>query len=231
MKRIFSVRVNIDDVSASLDAWPSDQERSAWLRGFIVGSRGVASRWTSGPEADGHSIGAAGYADSIAWREKKIAAGKASADARMAGLGTSNPRACREHDVNDVGTQREQCSQNTGTHCEPSSHPVIQSSNSQSSENHIPAAPPVAKAPRVKTEAEVLIAKHPFKISGPKRDHKTAVNQLLKFMSAEKADQYLEQTEPLWPDRLIHGATVWLSHLTSTPSTRPKAPPINLDFV
>lgn len=125
MARIFSIRVNIDDLSASLDVWPTDQERSSWLRGFLVGSRGAALRWQLGtPEADGHAVGVAGYADSLAWKAKQSEAGKRSAVVREEKNGTSNPMGKREQPSNDVRTQIEQPSNDVRTTHEP-----IQSTN------------------------------------------------------------------------------------------------------
>jgi len=133
MGRIFSVRINIDDVSASLDFWPSDQERSAWLRGFMAGLRGAPNRWQEGPESNGHALGAAGYADSVAWRERQAQGGKRSAESRQAKHGSSNPRANREVEPEVVcevtsqllGTEREVVcepiqSTNQPINCKPS---------------------------------------------------------------------------------------------------------------
>ena len=58
MGRIFSVRINIDDMSALLDALDSAEEYADWLRGFRAGSRGHPQRdgWSAAAKS-GHDFG------------------------------------------------------------------------------------------------------------------------------------------------------------------------------
>jgi len=68
----------------------------------------------------------------------------------------------------------------------------------------------VAKAPKVKSEADILIDQHPFKISGPKRGHRPVVNEIIKLIGVEEARNLLSSIEePLWPDRLMAAANRW----------------------
>jgi hypothetical protein len=79
----------------------------------------------------------------------------------------------------------------------------------------------VAKAPRKKSEADILIEQHPFKISGPKRGHRLVVNEIIKILGVEEAGNLLSSLEePLWPDRLMAAATRW--HKVPEPSARPR---------
>jgi len=82
-------------------------------------------------------------------------------------------------------------------------------------------ATPVAKAPKVKSDADILIDQHPFKISGPKRGHKPVVNEIIKLIGVEEAGNLLSSIEePLWPDRLMAAANRW--HKVPEPSARPR---------
>jgi hypothetical protein len=74
--RIFSVRINLDEMFARLDALDASEE-SAWLKGFRVGARGGLRRaeW-SGPILNGHEFGAQAYRDALAFSSKQSAKGK-----------------------------------------------------------------------------------------------------------------------------------------------------------
>ena len=84
----------------------------------------------------------------------------------------------------------------------------------------------VAKAPKQKSESDILLEAHPFKISGPKRAHKPVVNELIKRLGSDKAGKFLASiTDPLWPDRLMAAATRWIEPTSQIDYG--KAPPIN----
>jgi hypothetical protein len=105
MSRIYSIRVNLDIIAADLDMWSTDQERSAWLRGFMVGARGADCRWQiPSPEAAGHAVGAAGHADSMAWVRRQSDAGKLSAEKRKVNHGSTTVQPRFEPEVNHGST-------------------------------------------------------------------------------------------------------------------------------
>ena len=77
-------------------------------------------------------------------------------------------------------------------------------------DKEIVAAAPVAKAPKVKTEVDLILAKHRFKFDGPARNHKTAANEILKTITADELDEFLTQlAAPLWPPRMVAEAIRW----------------------
>jgi len=91
-------------------------------------------------------------------------------------------------------------------------------------------ATPVAKAPKVKTETDAILEKHRFKIDGPKRNHKAAIQEILKTITQDELDEFLTQlTTPLWPPQLVAAAIRW-SALPLEQPVRQQAPPPNLDF-
>lgn len=76
MPRIFSVRINLDDMFARLDALDTTEE-SAWLKGFRVGSRGGPLRpeW-SNPTKCGYQFGLQAHQVAVGFSEKQSAKGK-----------------------------------------------------------------------------------------------------------------------------------------------------------
>jgi len=91
MKRIFSVRLNLDDMAASLEFLEGDAALAEWLRGFRYGLRGAASRWQDGPGADGFRIGASSLAEAQGFQLAKSDGGKKSAKVRKEKTGTAQP--------------------------------------------------------------------------------------------------------------------------------------------
>lgn len=90
----------------------------------------------------------------------------------------------------------------------------------------VPAAP-IAKAPKAKSEAELILADHPYKISGPKRDRIGVINELLKTMGKTAVWNFLRSLdEPLWPDRLLAAAKRW----TPAPPAQDLGPPPKMDM-
>lgn len=74
MGRIFSVRINIDDMSALLDALDSAEEHADWLRGFRAGSRGHPPRdgWSIAAKS-GHDFGMEAFNGAIELGAKQSA--------------------------------------------------------------------------------------------------------------------------------------------------------------
>jgi hypothetical protein len=97
MKRIFNVRLNLDDMAAGLDACCTDTEVGLWVRGFRVGVRGAAlPDGVPRPMADGHALGLEAYQEASLFQEKQAEKGRASAESRKAkcnhGSTTVQPR-------------------------------------------------------------------------------------------------------------------------------------------
>lgn len=111
MKRIFSVRVNLDDMAASLEFLEGDAALADWLRGFRYGLRGAPSRWDSGPGAAGFHIGASALAEAHEFQLAKSDGGKKSAESRKEKTGTAQPARTQLEDTsNTLRTQLEDTS-------------------------------------------------------------------------------------------------------------------------
>jgi hypothetical protein len=81
--RIWSVQLNLDDVAADMDAFPTDSEQAAWVRGFRLGARGLPLRvGQSEAWQAGHRQGADAYLRVAELRDRQSAKGHASAAAR-----------------------------------------------------------------------------------------------------------------------------------------------------
>lgn len=152
--RTFFVRLNLDDMAAEVVGLESSEERGQWLDGFLVGSRGKDARegWPE-PKQDGHRFGLSCHHEAESFREKKAAAGEASANARRGRYGSAQPNTAR--------TPLEQCSNTARTSAEqtpnhPTSniqHPttIIQK---RSTSNESPLDPPRGKRFVPPTEPE-----------------------------------------------------------------------------
>jgi hypothetical protein len=75
--RIFSVRINVDEMSAQLEACDSDDEKLQWLAGFRAGVRGLTARtpWQQAKKT-GAQFGLEAYQRAVAFSEKQSAKGK-----------------------------------------------------------------------------------------------------------------------------------------------------------
>lgn len=116
--RTFFVRLNLDDMAAEVVGLESSEERGQWLDGFLVGSRGKDARegWPE-PKQDGHRFGLSCHHEAESFREKKAAAGEASANARRGKYGSAQPNTAR--------TPLEQCSNTVQTSAEQTpNHPT-----------------------------------------------------------------------------------------------------------
>ena len=203
MGRIFSVRVNMDDLSASLDIWPTDQERSAWLRGFLLGARGGHSRWESGtPEADGYTIGRSGHDDSQQWRDKKSDAGKRSAEARREKNGSSDPRANREHIVNTVHTQQEHIVNIVRTACEPNqstNQPINGEPINQSTNQPFPKR---KRAAPQRSDAEQFIHDNKFRIKGTDTEKRSSIKDAVSHFGEVQVHTVMDRIRDVWASSL-----------------------------
>lgn len=65
--RIFSVRINLDEMNASLLRWRSSESRADWLDGFMLGCSGVAMDGTE-PYSQANKIGLAYHASAVAFQ-------------------------------------------------------------------------------------------------------------------------------------------------------------------
>lgn len=91
MKRLFTVRLNIDDFCAALDLVGEDGYCS-WLAGFRAGLRGARCSAQAGTDfAMGHAMGTELLAEAGAFRSAKSDAGKASAEKRLEKYGSAIP--------------------------------------------------------------------------------------------------------------------------------------------
>lgn len=83
MKRIFNIRLNLDEMAAGLDACCTDTEVALWVRGFRSGSRGGSIPEESNRAmVEGHAMGMAAYHEALAFQEKQAEKGRASAESR-----------------------------------------------------------------------------------------------------------------------------------------------------
>ena len=85
-KRIFNVRINLDDLGAELDTLYTAQERSEWLLGFRSGSRGAPPP-AKATEALmlGFKFGQRAHAEALEFQAQRSVAGQASAQRRANG--------------------------------------------------------------------------------------------------------------------------------------------------
>ena len=93
MKRIFNIRLNLDQMADGLDRCMSDADFAAWVRGFRLGCRGVGVIPVGWPEPaiNGHALGLAGYSEALAYQHDGARGGRASAEARKSSQGTARP--------------------------------------------------------------------------------------------------------------------------------------------
>jgi len=133
IERTYFVLLNLDAFSAEMAGLDSTEERGQWLEGFQVGSHGHTLRFSwSEIKMAGYHFGAASLAEAEAHREKKVQAGKRSAQIRKDMKGSAQPERCS----NDARTAFGGCSEQTPEH-----HPeqtVEQTPNQPVTSNHEP---------------------------------------------------------------------------------------------
>lgn len=90
--RTWTVRINLDALAAEMLALDGNEEKGAWLTGFQVGAAGAPPR-DSWPDVklQGWKFGSAACDEAEAFRQKKSAAGNASASARRRRNGSAQP--------------------------------------------------------------------------------------------------------------------------------------------
>ncbi len=133
MSRIFSIRINLDEMSSRLDALGSSDETMDWLRGFRIGTRGgqAKSGWSTAM-ACGHEFGL--NAHLLAQRFSEIQAAKG----RLRNMGDYN----RSQPPPSQAPATAEPSSSHGSAI--SSNPVIQESNNPiiQGNGRAPATPP-----------------------------------------------------------------------------------------
>jgi hypothetical protein len=87
MSRIFSVRINLDEINASLLRWRATDSRADWLDGFLTGCSGVDMDGSE-PFTIGNKIGMECHAQAVAFQGKQ----RGKADKRWSA--TAMPRQC-----------------------------------------------------------------------------------------------------------------------------------------
>lgn len=92
-KRTFTVRVNIDDMTAILAGLDGQSEKADWLDGYMVGVHGHQSResWSSAKMC-GFEFGSLHAREVEAYREEQSTRGQRSAEVRAAKSGSAQPR-------------------------------------------------------------------------------------------------------------------------------------------
>ena len=143
--RTFFIRLNLDDLGAEVVGLESSEERGQWLDGFLVGSRGKDARegWPN-PKVDGHRFGLSCHLEAESFREKKAAAGEASANARRERYGSAQPNSARtvlEQCSNTVGTDPEQTPNHPTSNIQ---HPIT-NNQKRTTNNDPPLDPPRGK--------------------------------------------------------------------------------------
>lgn len=135
--RTFFVRLNLDDMAAEIVGLETSEERGQWLEGFLVGSRGKESReiWPVS-KLEGHRFGLSCFHEAESFRDKKSAAGEASANARRQRFGSAQP--------NTIRTPLEQCSNTarTGAEQAPNQPTTIIQQPTTNNEKPNPPKPP-----------------------------------------------------------------------------------------
>lgn len=194
MARIWNIRLNLDDFNSALAGLDSDTERLAFLSGFNAGLNGRLKKDVGGPWESGWEVGNTSHVEAIKFSEQQ----RAKALLRdYHGNATASPR-------HESGNAMAMPIDNRQSTIE-----VKTIDNRQSIS--------VATAPKQKSEADLLLKDHPFKISGPKRNHKSAINELLKKSSADQVDEFLGQLQdPLWPDQIVAQGSKWIHGSTQT---------------
>lgn len=159
MKRIFHVRLNLDELSAHNDTFATDEERGQWLRGFLVAARGGANRFILGsPAALGYEVGAAALGHAKQFAADQSAKGQASAAARKA---------------NHCSTTVEPRLNQTSTTVEPN----VNLSNNRIIDN------PISQKTINQNPNEEKASKSPLMKKNPVRDNPPSVQEVAEYVS------------------------------------------------
>ena len=135
IERTYFVLLNLDAFSAEMAGLDTTEERGQWVEGFQVGCHGHALRssWSE-IKMSGYHFGASALAEAEAHREKKVQAGKRSAQIRKDMKGSAQP----EHRSNGVRASFGGCSEQTPEH--PPEQSPEQTPNQPVTSNHKPIA-------------------------------------------------------------------------------------------
>jgi hypothetical protein len=102
--RTFFILLNLDAFSAEMAGLDSTQERGEWVEGFQVGSHGHGLResW-SDVKLRGHQFGFGALREAEAHRDKKVEAGRRSAQVRKDMKGSAQPERLSSNDRTPFG--------------------------------------------------------------------------------------------------------------------------------
>jgi len=124
MTRIFSLRLNLDSMTAELIHWETDEERGQWIIGFQAGASGALAResWSE-PKRAGYAFGKSTRLETEERISKQQAGGKHSANARRNKYGTTMVLQSNLEDTSKV------LQSNLEDTLNQSNNPIIQLSN------------------------------------------------------------------------------------------------------
>ena len=95
MKRVFFVKLNLDEMGSDLFRFTDDKSMADYLRGLNVGARGYEpTQGASQPWMAGHSFGIKCFVEANEYHEKKSQLGKKGADARWLSHASAMPQPC-----------------------------------------------------------------------------------------------------------------------------------------
>lgn len=126
VKRIFAVRINLDDLGAELDTLHTAAERSDWLAGFRSGSRGAPPPAKASPALQmGSEFGLRAHTEAVGFRDQRSIAGQVSAQRRANDRSTSVEHPFNEN-TNGCSTdvEREPQRMFNGDHNGDPNHPI-----------------------------------------------------------------------------------------------------------
>ena len=177
-RRIFTVRINLDDMAAQLDGLDSDADKLQWLAGFRVGSRGVPAvlGWSEAKKL-GHSLGLSAHQSAVAYSDKQSAKGKAR---NMGGFNRGSAAAGASLSHGSATAQ-------------PIQYPIsnIQKpiTKSEQGESERDAATPLKKvrAPRVDSPESAFVKEHKLIVKGTHSDRVMILKWAFREYGAEDA--------------------------------------------
>jgi hypothetical protein len=172
MARIFSVRINLDEINASLLRWRSAESRADWLDGFLLGCSGIVMDGTE-PYSHGNKLGLIFHSQAMVFQAKQSEKGKLSAAARSTG---SQPEANHGSTTVQPRSNRSPTISNNRI-IEESSNPVIDQSNK-----------PVTKKTKTHTPESACVSRHSFKLKGNTNEKKAALRAAIDKHGIDAVD-------------------------------------------
>lgn len=135
-KRIWNLRLNLDEWNAAVGGLFTSEERSLFLQGFTLGCNGGAlPEQCSNSARTGFEQGLKARNEAEEFKKAKSDAGSRSAESRKEKFGSAQPSKSAVAPPNDDRTAIEQCSGNPRTSLEPILNP-------QSNIKEVPPKPP-----------------------------------------------------------------------------------------